>query len=265
MLFIPMYNCENQISRVLAKISPELQKFFAEIVVVDNGSKDSSLKVAQASLELLTNTKVTLLENVDNYNLGGSHKVAFNRALEQGFDHVVVLHGDDQGDIKDIESFLQTGEYQKFDQFLGSRFHQKSKLINYPLFKVLGNSVLNFLCSIVLGRWITDMGAGLNIYTSKYLSSRFYLYFPNDLTFNVFMLFYGCFAKSNFKFFPLTWKEEDQVSNAKVFKQGFRILFLLCEYVVSSKKLFALSDNQWSKINYASRIVYSSGSPSNLS
>lgn len=260
MLFIPMYNCENQISRVLNKISPELQSYFTEIVVVDNGSKDASLKTAQKALESITHTQATLLENVDNYNLGGSHKVAFNRALEKGYDFVVVLHGDDQGDIQDIETYLKSGEYKSYDQFLGSRFHQKSKLVNYPIFRILGNVGLNFLCSIVLGSWITDMGAGLNIYNSQYLKSRFYLYFPNDLTFNVFMLFYGCFIKSKFKFFPLTWKEEDQVSNAKVFKQGFRILLLLIEYLLSAKKLFALEENQWSKINYDSKVVYSSSS-----
>lgn len=257
MVFIPMYNCEKQIPRVLAKFTDEIQKLFVEVIVVDNGSKDGSLVAATDALKKLKNVKTTLLQNVDNYSLGGSHKVAFNYALENNYDYVVVLHGDDQGSIEDAAIQLRNDEYKTYDQFLGSRFHKDSKLIHYPQFRIWGNVGLNLLCSLVTGYWITDMGAGLNIYNSNYLKNKFYLYFPNDLTFNVFMLFYGCYIKSKFKFFPLTWKEEDQISNAKVFQQGFRILLLICEYFASAKKLFSLEENQWSKINYQSKIIYS--------
>lgn len=257
MLFIPMYNCEKQIPRVLSKFSEEIQKLFTEIVIIDNGSKDNSLSAAQLGLEKLKYVKTTLLQNCDNYNLGGSHKVAFNYALTQGYDYVAVLHGDDQGEVADFVPHLTSGEYQAYDSFLGSRFHKDSKLIHYPMFRACGNIGLNLLCSMITGYWITDMGGGLNIYSTNYLKSKFYLYFPNNLTFNVFMLFYGCHVKSSFKFFPLVWKEEDQISNAKVFQQGFRILYLLLEYLFLRKQLFSCTENEWSKIDYQSKVVFS--------
>jgi glycosyltransferase involved in cell wall biosynthesis len=257
LVFIPMYNCEKQIPRVLANFDQETQRLFSEILVIDNGSKDRSQDSAKQALEKLTNIKTTLVQNSENYSLGGSHKVAFNYALANGFDYCVVLHGDDQGSILDLVPYIKSGEYQAYDSFLGSRFHKDSKLVHYPALRKWGNIALNLLCSIITSNWVSDMGSGLNLYSTQYLKSKFYLYFPNNLTFNVFLLFYGCYAKSKFKFFPLTWKEEDQISNAKVFQQGFRILYLLLEYLFMRKQLFSGAENEWSRINYGYKVIYS--------
>lgn len=78
LLFIPAYNCAAQISRVLAKLTPEIASLFAEIIVVENRSTDNTLTVASEGLATIKGCKVTLLQNDENYNLGGSHKVAFN-------------------------------------------------------------------------------------------------------------------------------------------------------------------------------------------
>lgn len=39
--------------------------------------------------------------------MGGSHKVAFNYAIENNFDYIIVLHGDDQGSISDMIPVLK--------------------------------------------------------------------------------------------------------------------------------------------------------------
>ena len=95
MVFIPMYNCEKQISRVLNKFSDIEKNLFEEIVVVDNISPDNSVKNAISALEQLTGFKTTLLKNHKNYNLGGSIKVAFNYAIKKDYDYMITLHGDD--------------------------------------------------------------------------------------------------------------------------------------------------------------------------
>lgn len=35
----------------------------------------------------------------------------------------------------------------------------------------------------------------------------------------------------NFTFFPLTWKEVDQVSNVKLFSQTWRVMGMLCKFI----------------------------------
>ena len=42
LLFIPMYNCEKQITRVLDQIDEKISEYIAETIVVDNRSTDRS-------------------------------------------------------------------------------------------------------------------------------------------------------------------------------------------------------------------------------
>lgn len=256
LVFIPMYNCEKQIARVLSRFDENIQNHFSEILAVDNGSKDQTLEATEKSLRNLKHIKTTLVQNSDNYSLGGSHKVAFNYALAHNYDYVVVLHGDDQGSIHDLIPHIESSEYQNYDSILGARFMQGSKLVGYSLIRILGNWGLNAFCSIATGRIVADMGSGLNMYKTSYLKDRFYLHFPNTLAYNVYMLFYGIHTKSNFKFFPLTWREEDQVSNAKIFDVGYKILKLIMKYIFQRKELFSREPNQFSQIDYKSRTVF---------
>ena len=240
LLFIPMYNCEKQIVRVMRQLTDEVCSYLSEVIIVNNRSTDGGeAAVLKYFSEHTLPVRVSLLRNDENYNLGGSHKVAFDYALRNAFTHVIVLHGDDQGSIQDILPCLKSGEYLDYDSLLGSRFEKDSKLFNYSRFRIFGNHVFNRIVSAVAGRRITDLGSGLNLYATSYLKSEFYRPFPDTLTFNVYLLLYGVYSGSKFKFFPLTWREEDQVSNAKFFRQSLEILRLLFRCLFSRGKLFA--------------------------
>ena len=246
LVFIPMYNCEKQIVRVLSKFDKEVLEYVQEVIVVNNRSTDNGEAAVLKCKAEHQEVPVKLFRNRDNYGLGGSHKVAFNYALENGFTHVIVLHGDDQGDIHDLLPYLRDGSAYGYDSFLGSRFEKESKLVNYSGFRIFGNHVFNAFMTVMLGRRITDLGSGLNMYSAEYLKNGFYKYFINTLTFNVYMLIYGVYSKSNFKFFPLTWREEDQVSNAKFFKQSREIFKVVFSYKFNKKKTFAMTPNEYS-------------------
>lgn len=92
---------------------------------------------------------VRLLRNDQNYGLGGSHKVAFGYAAAHGYEHLVVLHGDDQGAIADLLPILNDGTYKKYDCCLGSRFMKGSKTGGYSALRTWGNYGFNWLFSLV--------------------------------------------------------------------------------------------------------------------
>lgn len=241
MLFIPAFRCEKQIGRVIASLDVEIARRFAEVVVIENRSPDNTLARAREALAELAARKVcqvTLLQNDENYNLGGSHKVAFNYCLDNGYDYLAVLHGDDQGDIRDLLPWLDNGDFERFSCLLGARFDRASRLPGYSWFRIFGNIAFNMLVSAATRTRVLDMGSGLNLYKADFLSSRFYLSFPDDLTFNVYMLYYTIWKKAPFRFFPLTWREEDQVSNAKMFRQAAHILKLTWRYMRDPQALF---------------------------
>lgn len=252
LVFIPMYNCEKQIVRVLSKFDKEVLEYVDEVIVVNNRSTDGGETAVLEFKEKHPEVPAKLFRNRDNYGLGGSHKVAFNYALDNGFDYVIVLHGDDQGDIHDLLPYLKDGSAYNYDSFLGSRFEKESKLVNYSGFRIFGNHVFNAFMTVMMGRKITDLGSGLNMYSTDYLKSGFYKYFINTLTFNVYLLMYGVYSKSNFRFFPLTWREEDQISNAKFFKQSREILKVVFRYKFNKKKTFSLTPNEYSEKEYLS-------------
>ena len=102
LLFIPAYNCEEQIVRVLSQLDSEVLSCIDEVIVVNNQSSDGTEEAVLGFKREHEDIPLKLFRNNENYGLGGSHKVAFNYCIEKGFDAVVVLHGDDQGNIHDF-------------------------------------------------------------------------------------------------------------------------------------------------------------------
>ena len=135
MLFIPAYNCEKQIVRVLNQLDSSVLSYFEEVLVVNNRSTD---KTEEAVLDYIAENKekpVKLMRNTENYGLGGSQKMAFHYAVDHGYDYVCMLHGDDQGNIRDFLPMLAKGIYADHDCVLGARFMRGSKLKGYSKFR----------------------------------------------------------------------------------------------------------------------------------
>ena len=197
LVFIPAYNCEKQIPRVLAQFDPATASLFAQIIIVDNGSRDRTIEAARAAAQNVP-LPVTIIKNDRNYSLGGSIKSAFLYAIQNGFDYVVTLHGDDQGDIRDMAPPIRDGLHRAHDFIVGARFHPHSKLVGYSRFRAFGNRVFNVLCGMITRRRIEDLIAGLNLYRVDFLRSLFFLPFPNDLTFDIHFLLYAAWKKASF-------------------------------------------------------------------
>ena len=213
--------------RVVARLAAVPPGLLDEILVVDNRSADDTAGRARDALEQLeAGPRWSVVRNRENYSLGGSHKVAFDYAVEHGFTHVVVLHGDDQADITDFVAPLQAGLHRRYDSLLGARFMRGARLQGYSTYRRLGNYGLNFLCSLLTRSWIADQGSGLNLYSTEYLRSRFYGGFDDALTFPNQMFLYGIASGSRYRFLPISWREEDQVSNARAVRQALRALRL---------------------------------------
>ncbi len=261
LLFIPCYNCGPQITRVIGRLTPEVQSLLGEVLVVDNRSTDDSQAAAIAALEKLSHVPARLVVNDRNYGLGGSHKVAFNHALEHGFDHLIVLHGDDQGDIGDLVPHLRDGSYRSVDALLGARFMRGSRLVGYSTVRTLGNRVFNSLYSLAGRKRIHDLGSGLNLYRVAALADRWWLRNADDLTFNYHMILRSIAAGWKMRFFPLSWREEDQVSNVKLVRQSLRVLSLPIAYATGRARYLERDYSRQPEGGYTCRTVYESQRP----
>lgn len=257
LLFIPMYNCEKQIPRVLGQLTDEVCSFLSEVIVVNNRSTDNGEETVMRYLDANElPVKVSLLRNDDNYGLGGSHKVAFQYAMDHEFDYVIVLHGDDQGDIANILPYLKTREYAAYDCFLGARFMRKSKLEGYSAFRTFGNNVYDMLFSVGCRKMIYDLGSGLNMYRTSILTDKFYLKYPDNLVFNYCMIMGSSYLGHRVRFFPIIWREDDQVSNVKMVNQAVTVLKLLASFVSNRKKFVREEHRDVVIESYQAQVVY---------
>ncbi|SEO20867.1 Glycosyltransferase involved in cell wall bisynthesis [Duganella sp. CF517] len=240
LVFIPAYRCAPQIVRVIDQFDERVQRAVDTVMVVDNRSPDNTLQAAvERAATRLTHCNFIAWTNDDNYGLGGSHKAALRYAIEHGFDYLVVLHGDDQADIRDLLPELERGAHLDADCLLGARFMPGSRLLGYSALRTFGNRVYNLLFSLGAGRRIYDLGSGLNLYRLAPLREFYYKGFPDDLTFNYVMLLGSYHAGQRVRFFPISWREDDQVSNVRLFRQAFKVLGLLGAYCLRRGRFLA--------------------------
>lgn len=257
LVFIPMYNCQKQITRVLGQLNQEILNYVSEIIVINNRSTDDSENITIEYCKQNPQLPVKILRNKENYGLGGSHKVAFNYAIKNKFDYMITLHGDDQGQIVDFLPILKNLEYRKYDCCLGSRFMKGSKLEGYSKFRTFGNIVYNLLFSIGTGQKIYDLGSGLNMYKVDILRDQYYSKFKDNLMFNYYEILSHAYSDHKILFFPIVWKEEDQVSNVKMMNQATRTLLMLFSYVINKKGFLAKEHRDKVISDYASEVIYS--------
>jgi glycosyltransferase involved in cell wall biosynthesis len=255
--FVPMYNCANQIGRVLAQFDGSACSYLSELLVVDNRSTDGSVDAAFKGLGALKGVRARLVQNDDNYGLGGSHKVAFDYALKNRFDYCVILHGDDQGSIADITPLIAQGAHRQVDCLLGARFMTGSQLDGYSQLRTWANRGFNLLYSAAAGKRLFDLGAGLNLYATAPLRGGFYLRLADDLTFN-YTLILATVAKGwRIRFFPLTWRETDQISNARLLRQAFKTLGIVSQFA-ANRSAFLAADHSTGRRAYTWRLLYDS-------
>lgn len=231
MVFIPMFRCRRQIPRVIARTAAAGAGLIGRIVVVDNRSDEGSVEAAVEALSAV-DVPATVLRNDANYNLGGSHKVAFDHALAHGFAQVAVVHGDDQADFADLVPLLRDGSTDGYDCVLGSRFMRGARRQGYAWHRTAGNLAFNALFSLSTLRRISDLGSGLNLFRTAWLADGFYRTLADDLTFNNHLLLAMVARRARVRFFPISWREEDQVSNVRLFRQAWRTLGIVGGYAL---------------------------------
>ena len=95
LVFIPAYNCEKQVPRVLNQLLDcQVAAMVTECIVVNNRSTDGTEAAVQSWMQAHPQAPVRLLRNDQNYGLGGSHKVAFQYAVQHNFDYPIASRCD---------------------------------------------------------------------------------------------------------------------------------------------------------------------------
>jgi dolichol-phosphate mannosyltransferase len=233
---IPCYRCGPQLERVFSEFDGPLLERIGEILVIDNQSPDETFQTAKrAAGDLHARypdlARIQVIQNPVNVGLGGTHKVAFQYAEDHGYDYVAILHGDNQARTQELHHLLNIADREKqSDAVMGARFMPGSRRIGYSWLRTAGNFALNWLYTIFSGRRTYDFGSGLNLYKVSSFKDRKYLTFGNGLSFNMEFLLHYYSKNARIEYCPITWREFDQVSNARVWKMGWETVVILMRW-----------------------------------
>jgi phosphopentomutase len=96
------------------------------------------------------------------------------------------------------------------------------------------------------------------------LQNKFYNKYPDNLTFNYCMVMALHCYRQNALFFPISWREDDQVSNVKLFSQAKKVFVMLTSYMFMRKRFLGRDLRDTPRSNYTAQIVkHETGAPAN--
>jgi hypothetical protein len=112
-----------------------------------------------------------------------------------------------------------------------------SRIEGYSAFRRLGNRLFNLIFSVILRRRVADLGSGLNVFARTVMAPNLTAQLPDDLYFNPYLLVALADRGMRIKFFPISWREDDQVSNVRMVSQALRTLGAAREYATDREFL----------------------------
>lgn len=149
---VPSFNEGRRIGNVLE----DLKQSGLPVIVVDDGSNDSTYNIAKNSQALVIRHKI-------NLGKGAALKTGFEAAFLKGADAVIMMDSDGQHKAADLPKFIEKIESGKYDLVFGSRNLQ----MGVPLIRYMGNKMESLLISLLFGIYISDSICGYRALTKK--------------------------------------------------------------------------------------------------
>ena len=204
-VIIPAYNEEKAIENILLEINSFFanQNYNGEIIVVDDGSCDSTVVVAKNLKSIIKN--LTVLENKKNYGKGYSVKKGI---LAANGKYKLFIDADNSTKIKQVNefiSFLENG----YDLVIGNRDIKESMIKKHqPFYKeILGDMGNVFIRSLAVPG-INDTQCGFKCFSDKSVKDIFPKLTINRWGFDIEILALANKFRYKIKSAPIIWENK---------------------------------------------------------
>ncbi len=158
---IPFYNEEGNVGPLIQEIESSLEKDFPkndyEIIMVDDGSSDSTAADMRETKKHHKNTRGILLNK--NYGQATALYVGFQNAK---WDYIFSLDGDGQNNPSDFQKLYQKLINEDLDVVAGWRQKRKD-----PAWMIVITKSARFLRWMLIQDWVKDSGCTLRIYKNS--------------------------------------------------------------------------------------------------
>lgn len=149
---IPAFNEEETISDVIEETKQSLS--FADILVVNDGSKDRTSKIARDS-------GIIVINHTYNLGYGAALQTGFRFAEKNGYDFVIIMDADGQHIPSYAEGLIKAMQEYKADVVIGSRFINEGYRVG--IIKKIGIWLFSFIAKRYTGIPITDPTSGFQL------------------------------------------------------------------------------------------------------
>ena len=160
-IIIPAYNEEKRLPATLETVQSYLEKSrweFAEILVVDDGSRDGTVAVAQRS-------RVAVLQNPGNRGKGYSVR---HGMLEAKGEWTLFTDADLSAPIEDLEKLWRAAEAEQAQVAFGSRAVDRSLIgVHQPLLRELSGRFFNVAMRAITGLPFRDTQCGFKLFDTR--------------------------------------------------------------------------------------------------
>lgn len=236
-IIIPAYNEEDSLSDTINSISTKLikEQINHEIFVVNDNSKDGTLKVLEKLMETITSLRYCTNNGPNGFGY------AVRKGLESfSGDCVAVMMADGSDSPEDLVSFFRTMVAGNYDCVFGSRFIKGGKTHGYPILKMFINRIANFIIKLSFNIKYNDTTNAFKLYKKEtitglkpFLSPHFNLTIELPLK--------SIIRGYTYKVVPNSWQNRKHgQSKLKIREMGSRYLFILLYCLI--EKYFSRND-----------------------
>ena len=228
---VPCFNEEETIAECLDYLINEKSKlddFEVEILVVNDGSRDSTLEILQKF-----NDEIIILNSMTNCGLSEVFNTIMNFTSNNDYDYVVIYDADNQYPSYEIPELLKNSIDKKSDIEIGVRNFKKtghfSKTKNF--LQIVGSSIV----SKILKLKIKDVTSGFRIYSKRAANS---LFSNNSFTYTIETLFQGVSDGLIINSSPIG--EVSKTRDSRLFKSNFDYVRKSIAIIIKSVFLYKI-------------------------
>jgi len=169
-ILLPAYNEEAIISDSLTILTKHMsklsQKYDWDILIVNDGSKDATARIAEELTQSLP--KVSVHHNKVNKNLGGALRAGFKIARGE---YIVVLDIDLSFGPDHVETMVDEAIAKDADIVIASPYMKGGKTTNIPFHRLLMSKVLNKIMRFTSGINIHSFTGMARAYKKEFLDT----------------------------------------------------------------------------------------------
>ena len=225
-IVIPARDEEGCIAQTVRSLSSQLKQnsIEHEIIVVDDGSQDSTWQILKQECAEITELKA----------IKSPAPHGFGRAISRGLDAikgdaVVIMMADESDDPRDVVRYwrkLQEG----YDCVFGSRFVKGGKVIEYPKIKLVVNRLANLFVKCLFRHGLNDTTNAFKAYRREVIDGVRPILSPH-FNITVELPLKAIVRGYSFTTIPISWRNRRTgVAKLKIKEMGSRYLFI-CLYI----------------------------------